>query len=142
VLYNASIGIGNEEGAGGIGEARDLHDPFVDHVDRLSPKDQQEEWSRISHSLLDLTRKEVSGEINPIELEEIDDMRGIASALFRKMGKTNIIQAATLGLIDCVPDEEWEKMTRMHIGDEVTKKTIDHFNKKRKSKNIDPQETD
>jgi hypothetical protein len=137
------MGIGNEEGAGGIEGARDAHDPYSDHVDRLSPRDQQEEWSRLSQSLLELTRKEVGGEeLDPLELEEIDDMRGIASALFRKMGKTNIIQAATLGLIDCVPDEEWEKMTRMHIGDEVTNKTIDHYNKKRKSKNIDPQEAD
>ena len=87
----------------------------------------EERWGGLTHDLLALTRREISGDLDNAGIEEAGDLRVQAGSLFRLLGKTNYVQAATLGLIDCVPDQEWEGLTRMHIGDERDRKAIEHF---------------
>lgn len=131
-MYNTSC-MGNEENP--VQEPRSTNA----RADLIAQA-REERWGGISNDLLALTRREISGDLNPTEVEDAADLRVQASSLFRMLGKTNFVQAATLGLIDCVPEVEWERLRRMHIGDERDRKAIGHFDAKRKQKQ-DPQAT-
>lgn len=106
-------------------------DPVATYVDKLSPEEQENEWQKRSSEILLLTDKEVNGELDHIALNDLEKRRAVAAELFRRLGKTNYIYAAMIGL-DCVPEGVWEDMSRMQIGEENVRRRVDYFNEKRK----------
>lgn len=127
MLYNKRMG--NEENTS----------PEFSTREELIAKAREERWKGLSSDLLALTRKEISGNADPSEIEDAEDLRVQATTLFQQLGKTNFVQAATLGLVDCVPEGEWDELRKMHIGDERDKRAIEHFYKKRTQASKPPQ---
>ncbi|MGH7250209.1 MAG: hypothetical protein ACREGC_04490, partial [Minisyncoccia bacterium] len=103
------------------------------YVDGL-PQDRAEaEWNDLAIELRQGTLSELRGELNPIQLTALESEREHAKGFFRRFGGNNV-QAVTMGLISCIPDEAWDIMRSGKLSDPETRELVEFFDLKRQAK--------
>lgn len=127
--------MGSEEGSEVAQQKgrRSREDQIRELVDSLSPQEQEVRLGTLLNELIGHTRLEVNGELDTVQMNAVSRTRGLASELFRRTESTKYLSALNAGIIDCIPEQEWERIVRLPNADPGVRQLIDYFGEKRKA---------
>ncbi len=122
--------VGNEEGAGL---------DRVSQVEALSDESRQQLWNEVGPRVRVQTMREVDGELDdkPEIVQRLEEDRRVLSAIYKRGGLNNPLEALRLGLVECISGEDLKGLMKP-TGDFNDRKLVQYFDAKRKRENQPP----